>query len=93
MVLHRFIVVILSFAIFYNYHIYLHICNDEKYGKLVDPEEFTIKENILEVNDNFDDALYMLLDINSARIIIEYEYDEVNTNFTFGQFSASAKIN
>ena len=32
--------------------------------------------------DNFDDDLYMLLDINNARISIEYEYDQVNTNNT-----------
>ena len=32
--------------------------------------------------DNFDDDLYMLLDINNARISIEYDYDEVNTNTT-----------
>lgn len=36
-------------------NIYLHICNEKKYGNLVDPEEFAIKENILEVNNNFDD--------------------------------------
>lgn len=32
--------------------------------------------------DNFDDELYMLLDIRNARIRIEYEYDQVDTNGT-----------
>ena len=37
--------------------------------------------------DNFDDDLYMILDINSARITIEYEYDEVNINGTLDDTS------
>lgn len=32
--------------------------------------------------ENFDDDLYMLLDISNARIKVEYEYDEVDTNGT-----------
>ncbi len=32
--------------------------------------------------ENFDDDLYMLLDLRNALIRIEYEYDEVNTNST-----------
>jgi len=32
--------------------------------------------------ENFDDDLYMLLDIRNGRIMIEYEYDELNTNDT-----------
>jgi hypothetical protein len=32
--------------------------------------------------ENFDDDLYMLLDIRNGRISIEYEYDELNTNDT-----------
>ena len=37
--------------------------------------------------DNFDDDLYMLLDINNARISIEYEYDQVNNNNTVNDTS------
>ncbi len=32
--------------------------------------------------ENFDDDLYMLLDIRNGRIMIEYEYDELSTNDT-----------
>ena len=32
--------------------------------------------------ENFDDDLYMLLDIRNARITLEYEYDELDTNGT-----------
>ena len=32
--------------------------------------------------ENFDDDLYMLLDIRNGRIMIEYEYDELDTNDT-----------
>lgn len=53
----------------FSNNIYLHICNDEKYGKLIDPEEFTIKEKILEVNDTFD----------GNNIIIEDDFLDKNT--------------
>lgn len=59
----------------YSNNIYLHICNEEKYGNLVDPDEFTIKENILEINDNFDDN----------NIIIEDDFlDENNLHQLLG---------
>lgn len=32
--------------------------------------------------ENFDDDLYMLLDIGNARITVEYEYDQIDTNGT-----------
>ena len=53
----------------FSNNIFLHVCNEEKYGKLVDPQEFTIKEKILEVNDSFDDN----------NIIIEDDFLDENT--------------
>ena len=41
--------------------------------------------------ENFDDDLYMLLDIRNARITIEYEYDEVDTNGTANDTSDDTK--
>lgn len=37
--------------------------------------------------DNFDEDIYMLLDLNRARVWIEYEYDEVDTNETLSDTS------
>ena len=48
----------------FSNNIYLHVCNEDKYGKLIDPEEVSIKETIVEVNEtnHFDDKNVMVID-------------------------------
>ena len=64
------------------------ILDQEGEGVFVNDDNFAqhLRGLIIKA-DNFDDDLYMLLDINSARISIEYEYDEVNTNITIDDTS------
>lgn len=42
--------------------------------------------------ENFDDDLYMLLDIRNGRIMVEYEYDEVDINGTADDTSDDTTI-
>ena len=50
------------------------LSNDDNFSKHL--------RGLIIKTDNFDDDLYMLLDISNARIKVEYEYDEVDTNGT-----------
>ena len=48
----------------FSNNIYLHVCNEDKYGTLIDPEEVSIKETIVDVNETnpFDDKNVMVID-------------------------------
>ena len=50
------------------------LSNDDNFSKHL--------RGLIIKTDNFDDDLYMLLDISNARITLEYEYDELDTNGT-----------
>tara|TARA_Y100000590_G_scaffold470383_1_gene664323 strand:+ start:2486 stop:5830 length:3345 start_codon:yes stop_codon:yes gene_type:complete len=67
----------------YHKNIFLHLCNEKKYGELLDPKEFetSIKEEILEIEDQLQGDIMVIDNILEQKIIDQLRGFAITADF------------